>query len=43
MDEILIIGLADEAAKRQVRDMEKAIGNDMNSVNKVSNKKFDRN
>ena len=41
-DEILNIGLADETAKRQARDMEKAIGNDTNSVNKVSNKKFHR-
>ena len=36
------IGLADETVKRQARDMEKAIGNDMISVNKVSNRKFDR-
>ena len=41
-DEILNIGLADETAKRQARDMEKAIGNGMNSVNKVGNRKFDR-
>ena len=41
-DEILNIGLADETAKRQARDMEKAIGNDTNSVNKVSNRKFHR-
>ena len=41
-DEILNIGLADETAKRQAREMEKAIGNDMNSVNKISNRKFDR-
>ena len=39
-DEILNIGSADETAKRQGREMEKAIGNDMNSVN--SNRKFDR-
>ena len=41
-DEILNIRLTDETAQRQARDMEKAIGNDMNSVNKISNKKFDR-
>ena len=41
-DEILNIGLADETAKRQTRNMEKAIGNNMNSVDKVSNRNFDR-
>ena len=41
-DEILNIGLTDETAKRQARDMKKATGNDMNSVNKISNRKFDR-
>ena len=41
-DEILNIGLADETANRQARDMGKAIGNDKNSVNKVSNRKIDR-
>ena len=41
-DEILNIGLANETAKRQARDMEKAIGNDTNSVNKVSSRKFHR-
>ena len=36
--EILNIGLVDETAKRQARDIEKAIGNDMNSINKVTEK-----
>ena len=31
-DEILNIGFADETAKRQAKDMEKTVGNDMNST-----------